>query len=72
MKNIVITGAAGFIGFHLVKFYEKKNVRLFLFDNFFKKKSKDNFFKSLRKSNIKFFNTDLTKSINKKKITKKN
>ena len=71
MKNIVITGAAGFIGFHLVKFYEKKNVRLFLFDNFFKKKSKDNFFKSLRKSNIKFFNTDLTKSINKKKLPKK-
>ena len=40
MKNIVITGAAGFIGYHLVKFYEKKNVRLFLFDNFFKKNQK--------------------------------
>ena len=68
MKNIVITGAAGFIGYHLVKFYE--NVRLFLFDNFFKK-IKRYFFPIFKKSNIKFFNLDLTKKINNKKLPKK-
>ena len=52
MNNILITGAAGFIGFHLAKFHEKKGDKLFLLDNFFKSKSKDIEFKNfLKKKN---------------------
>lgn len=72
MKKIAITGAAGFIGFHLAKYYANKNVKLFLFDNFFKNKTQDKYFKNLRnKRNVKFFNQDLSKPINKKKLPDK-
>ncbi len=73
MNNILITGAAGFIGFHLAKFHEKKGDKLFLLDNFFKSKSKDIEFKNfLKKKNVFFFNVDLTKKINLKSLKIKN
>lgn len=31
-KNILITGGAGFLGFHLAKFFSKKKINLFLLD----------------------------------------
>ena len=33
MKNILITGSAGFIGFHLANFYLKKGYNVFGIDN---------------------------------------
>mgnify|MGYP005988742523 CR=1 FL=1 len=60
MKTILITGAAGFIGFHLSeKLSNYKNINLILCDNFLNSKN-DNYLKDLkRKKNIKFIKIDL-------------
>ena len=43
-SKVLVTGTAGFIGFHLAKFHEKKGDKLFLLDNFFYENiSKKNF-----------------------------
>ena len=55
MSNILITGAAGFIGFHLANFYQQKGHKVFIFDNYFKNKSEDNEFKNLIKKKKCFF-----------------
>ena len=34
MKKILITGAAGFIGYHLLKRISRKNYKFILIDNF--------------------------------------
>ena len=34
MKNIIVTGAAGFIGFHLSKLLLEKKINVFGIDNF--------------------------------------
>lgn len=63
MKKILITGAAGFIGYHLSSRLVKKNFKLILIDNLTRGK-KDKFFKKLIKNkNVKFINKDLTKPI---------
>ena len=70
MKTILITGAAGFIGYHLTKRIINKKIKFLLLDNLTRGK-KDKFFKDLIKNkNIKFLNTNLTKpfEINEKKI----
>ena len=65
MSNILITGAAGFIGFHLAKLHQQKGHKVFIFDNFFKNKSKDEDFKDfIKKKNVFFYNLDLNKKIN--------
>ena len=33
MKNILITGAAGFIGFHLAKYYSEQEYNIWILDN---------------------------------------
>ena len=56
MSNILITGAAGFIGFHLANFHQQKGHKVFIFDNYFKNKSEDNEFKNLIKKKCFFIN----------------
>lgn len=64
MDRILITGGAGFIGYHLANFYEKKGYKIIIFDNLFKIKKIDKDFGNLiKKKNIKFINIDLTKKI---------
>ena len=49
MKTILITGAAGFIGFHLSeKLSNYKNINLILCDNFSNSKN-DNYLKELKR-----------------------
>jgi len=70
MKTILITGAAGFIGYHLTKRIINKKFKFLLLDNLIRGK-KDKLFKNLIKNkNVKFLNKDLTKpfEINEKKI----
>lgn len=72
MRNVLITGAAGFIGFHLANFHQKKGDKVFIFDNFFKSKSYDYEFNNLiKKKNVNFFKVDLTKKIILKKLKTK-
>jgi len=72
MNNILITGAAGFIGFHLAKFHQEKGDKVFILDNFFKTKSKDKEFLSLiKKKNVFFYNADLTEKIKLDKLKTK-
>ena len=61
MKKILITGASGFIGYHLVKKIVDRKYNFLLVDDFSRGK-KDKFFKDLlKKKNVKFLNQDLTK-----------
>jgi UDP-glucose 4-epimerase len=62
MKKILITGGAGFIGYHLTKSLYKNN-KLFLFDNL-ERGQKDKSLKNMLNKNVKFINKDLTKPIN--------
>lgn len=72
MKSVLITGAAGFIGFHLAQYHNKLGHQVWLIDNLQKIKKKDKDFIGLIKlKNIKFFNIDLTKKLNSKKFPKK-
>ena len=60
MDKIIITGAAGFIGYHLVKKIINKKYKFILIDNFYRGK-KDKFFNDIIKNKrIKFLNQNLT------------
>jgi nucleoside-diphosphate-sugar epimerase len=63
MKSILITGGAGFIGYHLaLRFSDFSKNSVYIIDNFFKKKTKDSLFLDLlKKKNVHFINHDLTK-----------
>ena len=63
-KTILISGAAGFIGFHLAEKLRDKNFKIILVDNFSGKKKDSPFKKFLNHKNVKFFNIDLKKKIN--------
>tara|TARA_B100002051_G_C16727671_1_gene636265 strand:+ start:1373 stop:2323 length:951 start_codon:yes stop_codon:yes gene_type:complete len=64
MKKILITGAAGFLGYHLLNKIINKNFKFILLDNFIRGK-KDKVFKSLLKNKkVKLINHDLTKPLN--------
>ncbi len=69
-KNILITGAAGFIGFNLAKRLSEKNFNLTLIDNLSRGRTDGDFKKLCKKKNVNFKNVDLTKSfILKKKFS---
>jgi len=73
MKNILITGGAGFIGYHLADCYSKKNYKVYILDNFFKRKSKDKeFINLIKRKNVFFYNIDLTKDFSKLKLKTRN
>ena len=64
MKNILITGGAGFIGLNLSKRLLEKGHKIFVIDNF-KRAIKDDDFKKIRKNkNFTIISADLTKEIN--------
>ena len=66
-KKILITGGAGFIGYHLSKKLVFDN-KITILDNLQRGK-KDKYFKDLIKSkNVKFIKLDLTKKIEIKKM----
>ena len=61
MKQILITGGAGFVGFQLVRYHVDRNDKVIILDNFFKtdgKKDKE-FDSLLRHKNIQMFQVDL-------------
>ena len=61
MKNILITGAAGFIGYHLSKQLLKDvNNQLILVDNLQRGKKDEDFVELLKNSHVSFIEADLT------------
>ena len=66
--KILVTGAAGFIGFNLASQLAKENYNVIIWDNLSRGKY-DTYLKNLlRKKNVKFIKKDLTKKINAKKM----
>ncbi len=64
MKKILITGGAGFIGYHLANHLAKnKNNFIYIFDNLSRGRADIEFKKLLLRKNIKFYNIDLSKQI---------
>ena len=61
MKKILITGGAGFIGYHLTKYFSKLNYKVDLVDNF-SRGVEDIHLKKLLNENIKIINIDLLSS----------
>lgn len=60
MKKVLITGAAGFIGYHLAKELQKQDYNLVLVDNF-SRGVEDKFLKELENNkNVKFVSMDLS------------
>jgi UDP-glucose 4-epimerase len=61
MKKILVTGGAGFIGYTISKILaENPNNEVHIIDNFSKDRNDDEFKKLTEKSNVTFFNKDLT------------
>ena len=61
MKRILITGGAGFIGFHLAKHIaENKSNKVTIIDNFTRNKKDKDFAELIIQDNVKFINTDMT------------
>ena len=62
-KNIIITGGAGFIGYHLSEKLLKKNFKIIIIDNLSRGKYDNDLKKLLKNKNIKFIRFDLTKKL---------
>jgi UDP-glucose 4-epimerase/UDP-glucuronate decarboxylase len=61
MAKILITGGAGFIGYHLAKrLAENLSDELILIDNLARGKADDEFKELLKRPNVKFYDVDLT------------
>ncbi len=59
-KNVLVTGGAGFIGFHLANSIQKEDVNLTVVDNFSRNRKDEEFEALAAKSNVKFINADMT------------
>ena len=66
MKNILVTGGAGYIGSHIIELLLKKNFKVFIIDNL------STGHKKLINKKAKFFKVDISKKNLIKKIIKKN
>lgn len=62
MKKILITGGAGFIGYHLAKRLASQGHQITLADNFFRGKRDADFQALIKKPNVRFIKADLTES----------
>jgi len=61
MFKVLITGGAGFIGFHLANHLSNnKNYEISIIDNFTRNKKDMNFNDLIEKDNVKFINADMT------------
>ena len=60
-SKILITGAAGFIGFKLAKYLHKKKFKLFLLDNLSRGKMDKDFKSFCKLKNVKFKKINMTK-----------
>lgn len=68
--KVLITGGAGFIGYHLSKYLAEEGHNLLLTDNLFRGELDEDFKRLISEKNIKFLNIDLTKRNEFKKIDK--
>lgn len=60
MKTVLVTGAAGFVGFHLAsRLAKRSDVKLILVDNYQRGRNDTNFEELLNKPNIVFYQIDL-------------
>ena len=64
MKNILVTGGAGYIGSHIIELLVKKNFNVFIIDNL------STGHKKLINRKAKFFNVDLSQFYQISKIIK--
>ena len=60
-KKALITGGAGFIGFHLSKYLLKKGYKVHLIDNYMRGKKDKDFLSLIKEKNVKFYKIDLLK-----------
>ena len=58
--KVLITGGAGFIGYHLGKSLAEEGYEVTLCDNFFRGKLDDDLHRLCQQNNVKFINCDLT------------
>ena len=65
MKNILVTGGAGYIGSHIIELLVKRNFNVFIIDNL------STGHKKLVNKKAKFFNVDLNQFYQISKIIKK-
>lgn len=59
-KSVLITGGAGFIGFHLAKAIQQEGSNLTIVDNFGRNPMDDDFRQLIAKENVRFINADMT------------
>ena len=69
-REVLITGGAGFIGFHLAKKLQKQGYTIHIIDNLSRGKFDSEFKNFIKKKNVSFIKHDLTK--NKIPLTSKN
>jgi nucleoside-diphosphate-sugar epimerase len=71
MKQVLITGGAGFIGYHLAYYHIELGDRVILFDNFFKSEGKKDpdFDALVINKNVEMFQVDLKKPITDVNVT---
>ena len=63
MKKVLITGGAGFIGYHLAnKLTERKDILIGIVDNLQRGRMDEEFKQLLSRPNVKFYEADLTNS----------
>ena len=60
MTKVLITGGAGFIGYHLSKFLCNKGCQVTICDNLFRGKMDDDFKRLIEQKNVTYINCDLT------------
>lgn len=62
MSKILVTGGAGFIGFHLSRYLSEKENNVTIIDNLFRGKKDQEFMGLMSRKNVKYIEGDLTKS----------
>ncbi|AZO94018.1 NAD-dependent epimerase/dehydratase family protein [Halocella sp. SP3-1] len=60
MKKVLITGGAGFIGFHLAQYLSEFSLDVTLIDNFFRGENDKELLELNKKENVRFVKADLT------------
>ena len=60
MKNILVTGAAGFIGFHLAQYLSETSAKITVIDNLSRGKADASFSELINKNNVRYIHADLT------------